>query len=274
MTYLVSRLAKEEVMSKKIYFLVDVQPTFMDLPLAQNNHKPGSLGVPMGPDQGREFFNIINKLLEKAKAEGALIIFSRDWHGAESVTFKANKAKHQKAVNDNPHLTNEEKKAVLAYIDQVSIWPAHGMQGTREACISTLLHGVKMREVKPGMFETDVSEIPNAMVISKGTDDNREAFSAFEGTTLAQAVADYIGDETAEGFIAGIAQNYCVRKTVLDACALEKKTGGKIFKKLTVYTNATPAVPDDLGPVSYAQAENDMKKAGAVLEKFHYVPSL
>ena len=78
-------------------------------------------------------------------------------------------------------------------------WPVHCVAGTDGA------------EFAPGL------ELPNpAVVISKACDGNKDAYSAFDGTGLADLLR-------AEGvrrlFVAGLATDYCVLRSVLDALA-------------------------------------------------------
>lgn len=76
-------------------------------------------------------------------------------------------------------------------------WPPHCVQNTPGA------------ELHPDLC------IPRgALIISKGTDPNREAYSAFEGTQLEILLRDH---SIRRLFVCGIATDYCVRHTVLDA---------------------------------------------------------
>ncbi len=61
-------------------------------------------------------------------------------------------------------------------------------------------------------------ELPgDACIVSKATEASREAYSAFDDTDL-QRQLDAVG--TRRLFVAGLATDWCVRATVLDACAL------------------------------------------------------
>ena len=76
-------------------------------------------------------------------------------------------------------------------------WPFHCLAGTRGAEFSPLLNA------------NDVDEI-----VSKGTDRKTDGYSAFAGTALADRLHAH---GVRRIFIAGIATDYCVKRTALDA---------------------------------------------------------
>ena len=55
---------------------------------------------------------------------------------------------------------------------------------------------------------------PGTEVISKAMDPDREAYSGFDGTDLAQRLRR---KEVKRVFVGGLAMDYCVKNTVLDA---------------------------------------------------------
>ncbi|HEX8685937.1 MAG TPA: isochorismatase family protein, partial [Pyrinomonadaceae bacterium] len=75
-------------------------------------------------------------------------------------------------------------------------WPAHCVQGTRGA-----------------EFHEDLSRDPRVRVVSKGLGDE-DSYSAFDGTTLAE---DLRRQGIREVWVGGLATDYCVKNTVLDA---------------------------------------------------------
>jgi len=76
-------------------------------------------------------------------------------------------------------------------------WPVHCVQGT------------------PGAeFHHDLANDPRITVISKGTDEGTDGYSGFDGTNLAQVLRD---DGVREVWVGGLATDYCVKHTVLDA---------------------------------------------------------
>lgn len=78
-------------------------------------------------------------------------------------------------------------------------WPAHCVAGTPGAQLHAPL---------------DTARVD--LVVDKGTDRATEGYSAFEGTDLARRLRERGVDRLAVG---GIATDYCVRATVLDARA-------------------------------------------------------
>jgi nicotinamidase-related amidase len=76
-------------------------------------------------------------------------------------------------------------------------WPAHGVQGT------------------PGAdWPDELTVSPSSHVISKGMRKDVEAYSAFSGTALLQSLHDL---QVRRVFVGGLATDYCVRDTVMDA---------------------------------------------------------
>lgn len=95
------------------------------------------------------------------------------------------------------------------------------------------------------------------LLLYKGTDEQRDGYSAFDGvsetgTTLAQLVAEQGIDHLCIG---GLATDYCVRTTVLDALAHGLT--------VTVLTDAIAGV--DLQPGDSERALAEMRAAGARL---------
>jgi nicotinamidase/pyrazinamidase len=76
-------------------------------------------------------------------------------------------------------------------------WPAHCVQNTEGA-----------------KFHRDLKVPKDAMIVSKGTDKDKEAYSGFQGTSLA---ADLKARGVRRVFVGGLATDYCVKATVLDA---------------------------------------------------------
>ncbi len=85
----------------------------------------------------------------------------------------------------------------VSFLERGGPWPPHCIQGTRGA------------EFYPGL-----SVPPSATVVSKGYDPDEEAYSGFQGTDLAQMLK---GASAGEVFIGGLATDYCVKETCLDA---------------------------------------------------------
>ena len=112
-------------------------------------------------------------------------------------------------------------------------WPPHCIAGT---------HGAE--------FSADLQLPDDAIVISKATSQEKDAYSGFEGTDLAERCRD--AGQT-RLFIGGLATDYCVLNTVLDALA----------EDFTVYllTDAIRAVDVEAGDGD--RAISDMQQRGA-----------
>ena len=77
------------------------------------------------------------------------------------------------------------------------IWPVHCVQGT------------------PGAeFHPDLSADPRVTIISKGFDEKADGYSGFDGTDLADLLRE---EGVSEVWVGGLATDYCVKHTVLDA---------------------------------------------------------
>src|SRR6476469_1424496 len=77
------------------------------------------------------------------------------------------------------------------------VWPVHCVQHT------------------PGAeFHPDLSDDPRTTIVSKGVAENADGYSGFDGTNLAENLRDQNVEEV---WIGGLATDYCVKHTVLDA---------------------------------------------------------
>jgi nicotinamidase/pyrazinamidase len=96
----------------------------------------------------------------------------------------------------------------------------------------------------------------DAIVISKGQDKSDDGYSAFEGTT--EAGRTFVDDLRARGvaelYVGGLATDYCVRATVLDA----RRAGIPV----TVLTDGVAGIGRD----DAARALEEMRAAGASFE--------
>lgn len=115
-------------------------------------------------------------------------------------------------------------------------WPAHCVQNT------------------PGAeFHPDLKPPEGVTIISKGMDPNKDAYSAFDGVTdQGVSLVDELRSRGIEVlYIGGLATDYCVRATVLDALKNDFKV--KLIK------DACRAV----NPVAGKQDVDEMVGAGA-----------
>ncbi|MCO4864423.1 bifunctional nicotinamidase/pyrazinamidase [Cupriavidus sp. WGlv3] len=152
----------------------------------QNDFMPGgALAVP----NGDEVVPVINRL---AHAFGHVVL-TQDWHPAAHVSFAANHAGAQ------PFQT-----LALPYGEQV-LWPVHCVQDTPGAALHAGL------------------DVPHArLVIRKGHHAGVDSYSAFMEADRATrtGLAGYLREHGVRRvFCAGLATDYCVAWSVLDARA-------------------------------------------------------
>jgi nicotinamidase/pyrazinamidase len=133
------------------------------------------------------------------------------------------------------------------FAEQGGIWPAHCVQGTSGAD-----------------FHKDLRLPASTVVVTKGDSAEDHGYSAFEGTlpggeTL-QAALRAAG--VTRVYAAGLATDYCVLQTVLDAC----KAG---FEVVYLKDGSRPV---EVNPGDGARAEEQMLAAGATfqtVDRFH-----
>ena len=113
-------------------------------------------------------------------------------------------------------------------------WPEHCVAGTAGA------------EFAPGLALP-----PDAVIVGKATGSETDAYSAFEGTGLAQRLR---GRGVSRLLVGGLATDYCVLNTVRDAL----KEGFQVL----LLEDAIRAV--DVKPGDGERAEREMREAGAV----------
>ncbi|MDQ3818231.1 MAG: nicotinamidase [Acidobacteriota bacterium] len=113
-------------------------------------------------------------------------------------------------------------------------WPVHCVQGTRGA-----------------EFHRELRDDPRIEIISKGMGDE-DNYSAFDGTDLAERLRARGVDEV---WVGGLATDYCVKNTVLDAL----REGFKV----KAVEDAMRAV--ELRPGDGERAIEEMRQAGATI---------
>ena len=130
--------------------------------------------------------------------------------------------------------------ATAHFKEHGGIWPVHRVAGTDGA-----------------RFHPDVQLPPETIIVSKGEAPSTHGYSAFEGTTPS-------GDTLLEDLrrrgvirlaVGGLATDYCVRQSVLDAL----KAGFEV----AILTDAIAGV--DVRPGDSARAIEEMTEAGALL---------
>lgn len=183
----------------------------------------GALAVP----GGTQIIPIVNRLM----AEFGVVVATQDYHPKNHGSFAVNhKGKKEYEVID------------LNGLQQV-LWPAHCMQQTFGSDFSP---GFEIRYVDK--------------IVQKGTDPGIDSYSGFydNGHLKSTGLADYLHDKgVTEVYITGIATDYCVKFTALDAI----KEGFKTY----LIEDACRGV--NLRPDDVKHAVKEMKKAGATIMK-------
>ena len=111
-------------------------------------------------------------------------------------------------------------------------WPVHCVQETRGA-----------------EFHPELLDDPRITIISKGSG-NEDNYSAFDGTDLAARIEELGVDEV---WVGGLATDYCVKNTVLDA----------LRKGYKVKAVASAMRPVELQPGDGERAIQEMQQQGA-----------
>ncbi len=193
----------------------------------QNDFCPGgSLAV----EEGDQVVPVINRLMPRFSR----VVATQDWHPKDHVSFASSHP--GKKVLDVVEVDG---------IEQV-LWPDHCVQGTRGAELFPLL---------------SVAGIE--LVLRKGFRRNLDSYSAFfeNDHTTDTGLRFYLtGLGAREIFVCGLATDYCVRASVLDAV--------KLGFEVSVVSDACRGVDFPAGGV--AKALSEMKAAGArVLSSDH-----
>lgn len=157
----------------------------------QNDFLPdGALPVP----DGQAVVEVANRLM----LEYDLVVATQDWHPAEHKSFASR------------HLDRQIGETVnLEGIEQ-TLWPDHCVQHSRGA------------ELAPGLNSDGIHH-----VVPKGTDHAIDNYSGFfdnarrKSTGLEKLLRDHGVDEV---HILGLATDYCVKATALDAVELGFRT--------------------------------------------------
>lgn len=150
----------------------------------------GSLAVP----GGEQIISLVNRL----QAVFSLVVATKDWHPANHGSFALN------------HKNGEVGKQItLNGLPQV-LWPVHCVQNTQGA------------DFAPGL---DTGKIDT--IFFKGTNPETDSYSGFfdNGKQHATGLDDYLKKKQVdELFICGLATDYCVKFSALDAKALGFQT--------------------------------------------------
>jgi nicotinamidase/pyrazinamidase len=125
----------------------------------------------------------------------------------------------------------------VSFAPQGGPWPAHCVRGT----------------VGAG-FHDDLDLPPDALIVSKAEADGRDSYSAFDGTDLAERLRAW---GIRRVFVGGLALDYCVRATALDA----------LREGFAVHVIEAATRPVDINPGDGVRALAELAASGAVLER-------
>jgi nicotinamidase/pyrazinamidase len=186
----------------------------------QNDFLPGGA---LAVKEGDQIIPVINDLLKK---KFDIVIATKDWHPSDHESFAVSQGKTPGEIID------------LFGLEQI-LWPVHCVQGTQGA------------EFTPGW---DVRRITK--VFYKGTDKTMDSYSTFydNGHRHSTGLESYLKEQGIHDiYIAGLATDYCVKYSVLDAL----KSGFNIY----VVEDACKAV--NLNDGDDKKALEEMREAGA-----------
>ena len=189
----------------------------------QNDFLPGgALAVP----EGDAVIPVINRLQDRFD----LVLATQDWHPPDHGSFAASHPGH--------------KVADVIELDGVPqiLWPVHCIQNSPGAQFSTALDTTRL-----------------ARVFRKGVDRKIDSYSTFfdNAKRRSTGLADYLREQNVqEIFICGLATDYCVRFSALDALELSFP--------VTVIEDACRGV--NLQPDDSVNALRELRKAGAKIQ--------
>lgn len=188
----------------------------------QNDFLPGGA---LAVEKGDEIIPVVNKLMRQFD----LVIATQDWHPANHGSFASN----------HPGKKPGEM-IVLNGLNQV-LWPDHCVQGTSGAEFNAALERRRFSHI-----------------FQKGIDPAVDSYSGFfdNGKKIDTGLGNFLkSNEVSEVYVVGLATDYCVKYTALDAAAL----GFRTF----VITDATRAV--NLQKGDGEQALKEMERQGVVM---------
>ncbi|MBS4034641.1 MAG: bifunctional nicotinamidase/pyrazinamidase [Ignavibacterium sp.] len=190
----------------------------------QNDFLPGGA---LAVEKGDEILHVVNRLQDSGYFD--LIIATQDWHPKDHGSFASN----------HPGKKPFEK-TTLSGLEQI-LWPDHCVQTSKGAEFSKLL---------------DVKNIE--AIFRKGMDKNIDSYSGFfdNGKLKDTGLAAYLkGRNIDEVFVVGLAGDYCVYYTSVDAVDSGFKT--------TLIEDATRSIDD----TSFKRAVKELKeKSGKVIK--------
>jgi nicotinamidase/pyrazinamidase len=161
----------------------------------QNDFLPGGA---LAVRSGDEIIPVVNRMLHLKGKVFDQVIATQDWHPKQHRSFASQ------------HSTRRPGEVILlSGLDQV-LWPDHCVQGSYGA------------EFASGWQTQHIDR-----VIQKGTDTEIDSYSGFfdNGKRKSTGLADYLRQQqVTDLYILGLATDYCVKFTALDAVELGFRT--------------------------------------------------
>ena len=187
----------------------------------QNDFCPGgSLAV----KDGDQIIPLVNKLMSKFE----LVVATQDWHPNDHKSMAANNNKKPGEI------------IMLHGIEQI-LWPHHCIQNTNGAA-----------------FHRDLDQSKFHKVIQKGMNPEVDSYSGFLDNDYQSPTGldDYLQEKNVdEVYITGLATDYCVKYTAIDA----------IDHGYTTYVIKDACRGIDLNPGDIQQSYDDMNAKGVIL---------
>jgi nicotinamidase/pyrazinamidase len=196
--------------------VVDVQGDF-------TTYKNGSLAV-AGTDKA--FIDKVQKVTAELSAKGYPIFGTQDWHPSDHISFFTN------------HSGKKAFDAIQLEGRTQVLWPPHCVQGTENAQVL----------VDNNLF---------LAIVKKGKDKQYDSYSGFQDDGGAKTEMNQILQKNGikELIVYGIATDYCVKATAIDAAAAGYK--------VTVIESLSKGVAPD----TTAQALKEMEAKGITIKK-------
>jgi len=196
--------------------VVDVQGDF-------TTAKKGTLAV---PDTDEKFLKKVSDATVKLKKQGIVIYGTQDWHPADHISFSTN------------HPGKKPFEAVQIDGRTQVLWPPHCVQNTEGAKVL----------VNNNLFQA---------IVKKGQNSKFDSYSGFQDDGGAKTEMDNIlkAAGVKKLIIYGIATDYCVKATAIDAA-----TNG--YKVVVIEGLSKGVAPD-----TTAKALEEMKAKGILILK-------
>jgi len=214
-----------------VFFLINTPMVFgdqkigvivVDLQGDFTTYKNGSLAV-AGTDEA--FVTKVQKVTQELGAKGYPIFATQDWHPAEHISFFSN------------HSGKKPFEAIQIEGRTQVLWPPHCVQETENARVL----------VDNNLF---------IAIVKKGKDKKFDSYSGFQDDGGVKTEMNQILEKNGikELIVYGIATDYCVKATAIDAAAAGYK--------VTVIEGLSKGV----APETTAKALEEMKEKGIIIK--------